>query len=102
MDGKEAHIEESGLFTWDPAARVIREMSADEETGRFASGTWKPDGNRLVGEFTVFEEDGTRRKESLVLQFLDKTTMRITGDMNIELKRSGDPVHVPARRLGDR
>ena len=62
-----------------PGDRAIRETTFEESTGLFQDGFWRPEGDRLVGEFIDHGADGHRRKTPFVIRFVDRDTMQMSG-----------------------
>jgi hypothetical protein len=86
-DGGDWKLISTGLIFWDPAAHAIRETGFDESPDLFQNGTWKPERDRLVGEF-VDHQGGEARKSRFVIRFVDRDTMEMTGKHELEFKRS--------------
>jgi hypothetical protein len=98
--GNESIVISTGLIYWDPAVRAIRETGFDESPDLFQNGTWKPEPDRLVGEFVDHEQGGTRRKSQFVSRFVDRDTMEMTGARQFEFKRSRRGEVLPSGRAG--
>ncbi len=90
----------TGMIYWDPATRAIRETTFEESTHLFQNGTWRPQQDRLVGEFVNYWEGGSRRKAQYVIRFVDRDTMKMSGALEYEFKRSRRGMDRPNEREG--
>src|SRR5262249_1311802 len=92
----------TGLIFWDPATRAIRETTVEESTHLFQDGTWRPEGDRLIGEFIDHEVNGTRRKTHFVIRFVDRDTIEMSGERRHDFKRARPDDSSPSgSRRGD-
>ena len=96
-DGGDWKVISTGLIFWDPAARAIRETGFDESPDLFQDGTWKPERDRLVGEFVDYAGSAAR-KTRFVIRFVDRETMEMTGKHELEFKRSRRGEVLPSGR----
>jgi len=98
-NGEDWIVISTGLIFWDPAVRAIRETGFDESPDLFQNGTWKPERDRLVGTFVDYKGK-MARKTHFVIRFVDRDTMEMTGEHELEFKRSRRGEVLPGGRAG--
>jgi RNA polymerase sigma factor (sigma-70 family) len=86
--GEDWTVVGTGMIFWDPKTRAIRETTFEESTDLFQDGTWKPERDRLVGEFVDYLQGAMGRKSHCVIRFVDRDTLEMTGQPEFEFKRS--------------